>query len=181
MNLVLSVEQVIPNAEERRLFYVAMTRARHKTFILTDDHRRSQFIDELEGEEFHGSVIPSKAGARVASCPLCHGSTLQPRVGQFGFFYACSSAICRGKALKCPACGSGGLVRLDALFRCLFCGKTEHPCPICDEGYVRHVPAGIAAGNGRPYPAFRACSRNRKEPKFVCWTGPSAVDDHRAR
>jgi len=35
------------NAEERRLFYVALTRARHKVFLLYNKNSPSKFIDEL--------------------------------------------------------------------------------------------------------------------------------------
>lgn len=171
MNLVLSVEAGIPNAEERRLFYVAMTRARRRTYILTDDHKRSQFIDELEGEVFSELVVPSGAAQRVAACPICGGSTLKIRVSQYGQFYGCSSVRCPGKALRCPYCKGGGLVRRENQFTCLFCNKHARPCPNCSRGYVRHIPAGVAAATGRPYAAFDACSTNQKEPRYTCWTG----------
>jgi DNA helicase-4 len=170
MNLVLASEQLIPNAEERRLLYVAGTRARRKTFILTDDHRRSQFIDELEGEEYREWILPSNAGGRVADCPECGGSTLKLRVGKFGAFYGCSSMRCKGKAFKCPACHDNGLVKRDQNYHCLFCEKPVRSCPKCSNGFVRHVPAGISARTGKPYPAFNACSTNTLEPKFSCWT-----------
>ncbi|PWS30251.1 hypothetical protein DF947_17600 [Pedobacter paludis] len=35
------------NAEERRLFYVALTRARHQVYLLFNPNNRSKFIDEL--------------------------------------------------------------------------------------------------------------------------------------
>ena len=175
MNLVLATEQHIPNAEERRLFYVASTRARRKTFILTDDHRRSQFIDELEQAEYRAWVLPSKAGGRVADCPVCGGSTLKLRVGKFGPFYGCSSMRCKGKALKCPECRDNGLVKKDGSHHCRFCGKFARSCPRCSNGYVRHVSAGISARTGRPYAAFNACSTNTSEPKFSCWTESATV------
>jgi DNA helicase-4 len=170
MNLVLATEQLIPNAEERRLFYVASTRARRKTFILTDDHRRSQFIDELEQAEYRDWVLPSKAGGRVADCPVCGGSTLKLRVGKHGPFYGCSSMRCKGKALKCPECRDNGLVKREQNHQCLFCGKSARSCPRCKHGYVRHIPAGISTRTGKPYPAFNACSTNTLEPKYSCWT-----------
>ena len=170
MNLVLAVEQQIPNAEERRLFYVAATRARRKTYILTDDHRRSQFVDELEKPGYRAWVLPSEAGMRVADCPLCGGGRLKLRVGKFGQFYGCSSTRCRGKALRCPACRDAGLVKGDGKHKCLFCGKTAQSCPNCAIGFVRHIPAGISTRTGKPYTAFNACSTNTQEPKYSCWT-----------
>jgi hypothetical protein len=171
----LATDQLTPNAEERRLFYVASTRARRKTFILTDDHRRSQFIDELEQVEYRAWVLPSQAGGRVADCPVCGGSTLKLRVGKFGPFYGCSSMRCKGKALKCPECRDNGLVKKDGDHHCLFCGKSARSCPRCSNGYVRHVPAGISARTKRPYAAFNACSTNTSEPKFSCWTESATV------
>ncbi|WP_316831822.1 UvrD-helicase domain-containing protein [Pedobacter aquatilis] len=38
------------NAEERRLFYVALTRARHQVFLLFNPNNRSKFIEELIGD-----------------------------------------------------------------------------------------------------------------------------------
>ena len=37
-----------PFAEERRLFYVAMTRARVGTYLVTDSRRPSPFVEELQ-------------------------------------------------------------------------------------------------------------------------------------
>lgn len=169
MNLVLAVEQQIPNAEERRLFYVAATRARRKTYILTDDHRRTQFVDELEMPDYRAWVLPSGAGTRVAECPLCGGGRLKLRVGIYGSFYGCSSTRCHGKAFRCPFCRDAGLVKGDGEHKCLFCGKTAQSCPKCSIGFVRHIPAGISPRTGRPYATFNACSTNTQEPKYTCW------------
>jgi superfamily I DNA/RNA helicase len=35
-------------AEERRLFYVALTRASHKTYLLTETGRASVFIEDIK-------------------------------------------------------------------------------------------------------------------------------------
>jgi DNA helicase-4 len=170
MNLVLATEQKIANAEERRLFYVAATRARRRTYILTDDHRRSQFVDELEKPDYRAWVLPSEAGTRVADCPLCGGGRLKLRVGKFGPFYGCSSTRCRGKAFRCPSCRDAGLVQGDREHKCLFCGKNAQSCPKCGVGYVRQIPAGVSSRTGRKYGAFNACSTNTLEPEFLCWT-----------
>jgi DNA helicase-4 len=44
--LVLSQEDVYPNAEERRLFYVAVTRAKKGVYLLADRSELSAFISE---------------------------------------------------------------------------------------------------------------------------------------
>jgi DNA helicase-4 len=163
MNLVLAKQAVYPNAEERRVFYVALTRARIKSYILTDDHRRSGFVDELEGCEYDGLVIGSGAADRVANCPVCKTGRLQLRAGPYGPFYACVSKLCSGKAAKCPHCGAGGFLRGVSKYACLFCGKSAENCPNCDRGYLKHISAGVK------YDAFDACSTNSKSPPYRCF------------
>jgi DNA helicase-4 len=48
LGLVLSKNESYPHAEERRLMYVAMTRARHKVFVMTEAEKKSIFALELE-------------------------------------------------------------------------------------------------------------------------------------
>ncbi|MBO8161911.1 MAG: UvrD-helicase domain-containing protein [Thermosipho sp. (in: Bacteria)] len=47
LSLVLTDVDTYPYAEERRLFYVALTRTRNSTYIITPEKRRSLFVDEL--------------------------------------------------------------------------------------------------------------------------------------
>ena len=47
LNIVLSKPSAFPHAEERRLFYVAMTRARHQVYLVADAARPSAFVREL--------------------------------------------------------------------------------------------------------------------------------------
>ena len=47
LNYILSESEVYPFAEERRLFYVAITRAKKQTFVLYDKACPSVFVDEI--------------------------------------------------------------------------------------------------------------------------------------
>lgn len=47
LNYVLTQNDQYPYGEERRLFYVAITRAKCKTFVLYDRHSPSTFVDEF--------------------------------------------------------------------------------------------------------------------------------------
>lgn len=46
-DLVLGTPEDYPNAEERRLFYVALTRARRRAYLIEGEGPRSTFIGEL--------------------------------------------------------------------------------------------------------------------------------------
>lgn len=53
LGIVLSKKEPYPHAEERRLMYVAITRARHKVFIMTETGKKSIFALELENIKNH--------------------------------------------------------------------------------------------------------------------------------
>ncbi|HTD98371.1 MAG TPA: UvrD-helicase domain-containing protein [Mucilaginibacter sp.] len=72
------------NAEERRVFYVAITRARHKNYLLYNLSSPSKFILELPGGSGIGGPSP------VKRCPECRG-VLVKRTGPFSSFYGCSN------------------------------------------------------------------------------------------
>jgi len=80
LEIVLSKGDSYPHAEERRLMYVAMTRARHKVFIVTEDGKQSVFVLELEGSK--NSDNPSMR------CKECEGEMVK-RSGPYGVFYGC--------------------------------------------------------------------------------------------
>ncbi len=80
------LEQVdqYPYAEERRLFYVALTRARKRVYLITVDGNLSVFAQELKrkyGEEMKKCDY---------ICPLC-GGTLLRKNGKNGSFFGCSN------------------------------------------------------------------------------------------
>ncbi len=51
LNLVLSEGDTYPNAEERRLFYVAITRAKEITYVLSNSFYKSKFAKEIDENE----------------------------------------------------------------------------------------------------------------------------------
>ena len=61
LDFVLSRSEQFPFAEERRLFYVAMTRAKKKMYVLYDERRPSPFISEF--------MLKLEIGSHL--CPMC--------------------------------------------------------------------------------------------------------------
>lgn len=77
-------------AEERRLFYVALTRARRSVAMVTVRGQMSVFLEELVKD---GQVTVTDATGKVVddkSCPHCRRGVLIERPGQFGVFTSCS-------------------------------------------------------------------------------------------
>ncbi|MEZ5001434.1 MAG: UvrD-helicase domain-containing protein [Chitinophagales bacterium] len=81
LNFLLSKADQFPNGEERRLFYVALTRARKHVHILSSIESPSKFINEIQENE---SVTNLK-------CEWCDNGKLIERNGPYGSFYACNN------------------------------------------------------------------------------------------
>lgn len=73
------------NAEERRLFYVALTRARHQVHLLYDAKSPSKFVKELMEDQ--QLTDPNE---QMPECPAC-GGTMVIRNAKKGSFYGCSN------------------------------------------------------------------------------------------
>ena len=78
-----------PFAEERRLFYVAMTRARKGAYLVTDSGRPSPFVRELLQEWPNLRQI----GESIRPCPQCANGTLRMIDGKYGPFWGCSQYL----------------------------------------------------------------------------------------
>ena len=80
LNLLLSKSDQFINGEERRLFYVALTRSKRKTFITTNSTYKSKFINEID---------PNYIEDPQSKCPVCKkGNKLkQEGIGRNGYPY----------------------------------------------------------------------------------------------
>lgn len=132
MKLVIKDEDAIDFAEERRLFYVALTRTKNRVYIVTPQLRPSKFILEIK-DKFTNVMLrgvelnPQNEKDFRRKCPIC-GYPLQHRKGNFKFLkgdgslWVCSNdpEVCgfitndiRGGKLsisKCPSCEDGYLI-----------------------------------------------------------------------
>ena len=69
-------------SEERRLFYVALTRAKYKVYLLVVDNDESVFVKELLKD--YGNYIEQEKN----ECPIC-GGKLVKKNGDYGSYYIC--------------------------------------------------------------------------------------------
>lgn len=91
LNLLLENCDQYPYAEERRLFYVALTRARKKVYLVTVNNQESDFVIELK-KRYHLEFEQS-----YPKCPLCGGKLLKKN-GPYGEFWGCDQY----KRTGCP-------------------------------------------------------------------------------
>ncbi len=88
LNLLLSKADQFENGEERRLFYVAMTRAKERLYLIADRTYKSKFITELETGE--GSLP-------IRKCPRCRTADLVRKSGTKNgrpwAFWGCSNYL----------------------------------------------------------------------------------------
>ncbi|MGV7196895.1 UvrD-helicase domain-containing protein [Xanthomonas axonopodis] len=98
LSLVMPAEDPYPLGEERRLFYVALTRARRTVAMFSVRGKQSAFLDELVKE---GAVqVTTLTGTVVKEerCPVCKVGVFVDRNGRHGPFKSCSSyPLCHNK------------------------------------------------------------------------------------
>ncbi|EKT4499457.1 UvrD-helicase domain-containing protein [Flavobacterium psychrophilum] len=82
LNFLLSKADQFPNGEERRLFYVALTRAKKHVHILSSIENSSKFVDEIKENEPITAI----------KCDWCDNGKLIERKGPYGYFYSCNNS-----------------------------------------------------------------------------------------
>lgn len=120
LNLVLTNAEQYRFAEERRLFYVAITRTRNKIFILTDNSKPSLFFKEFPASQNICYASIRKRAESNTYCPRCKTGTLLKVEHNGKSFVGCSNfPQCRYtfrdttvliNPKVCPVCG-GFLVK----------------------------------------------------------------------
>lgn len=81
LNLLLTEADQFPNGEERRAFYVAMTRTKKHLYLIANEQIKSKFLVEIETRE-ESEALP---------CPWCETGILQEKTGTHGDFYGCNN------------------------------------------------------------------------------------------
>lgn len=89
LGLVMSDADRFAHGEERRLFYVALTRAKREVVLMTVEGKESSFVTELLKD---GALTTSSlsTAAPVVVCPACGQGALVLRRGPYSEFYGCT-------------------------------------------------------------------------------------------
>ena len=99
LGLAMSKADDYENAEERRLFYVALTRAKSQVTIITTPGKESSFAVELLDNDLVQLI--NRDGETInhfGFCPSCKKGMLVQRTGEYGVFLSCSRfPACKGK------------------------------------------------------------------------------------
>lgn len=137
LNLVLADKDAFRNAEERRLFYVAVTRAKKHVYLVVDKNKNvSSFVSEIQRGEYEINYYGEKS--QVSHCPICKTGEIVQKYGEYSVFYSCNNyPYCEYIAKKCPKCKNGFLERKILDYRCSEpkCRFHAEVCPSCDDGY----------------------------------------------
>jgi DNA helicase-4 len=138
LNLLRKNAENYPFAEERRLFYVAMTRTKNFTYIIAPITQSSRFVDDLkmleqntgassvvdtypEDNRVKLEMVIDPQRTKPLSCPVCKIGTLVKRKGKEGReFVSCSNyPSCTYKASN-----------MDAV-------RNNNRCPVCDNFLIK--------------------------------------------
>jgi ssDNA-binding Zn-finger/Zn-ribbon topoisomerase 1 len=142
LRLVLAQEDNFQDSEERRLFYVALTRAKKQVHLICDSIQPSRFAEELSNGFFDVRIYGTKINKR--KCPSCSDGILIKRNNAEGEFYSCCNyPICDFKPLECSYCKSDIVLRFqdtegNEIAECLNekCKKRFDVCKKCQIGIL---------------------------------------------
>ena len=107
MNMVVTGEDDFLHAEERRVLYVAMTRAKQKLYLCTSQSSPSEFINELKQSEYGEIHYSGQAyDKNFIKCRSCSGELHLKYPNRLnGYSWQCQlSPYCDGKEKFCSVC-----------------------------------------------------------------------------
>lgn len=132
LQLAMPAPDAFPMAEERRLFYVALTRASRQVRIYTSLTKPSRFVVELVARE--AITVEPVDGDPLAACPKCRAGVLTMRTSGFAPFLGCS---------RYPTCDykqplrKGGESDEGEVHRLSTKVEPESSCPTCGRGSMQ--------------------------------------------
>ena len=165
IDIVLPNKEHFIHGEERRLFYVALTRAKHFVYVLFDGDKSSPFLSEMA--KFGLQYVDNKLAPQLAkwSCRQCKTGELRPFTTKYNkTLYKCSFAPACGTLVNsCKHCNSPLEVNVKGFRRCRGCGEIEIGCLRCGIGTMV-----ARCENDSNRETFYGCNRFRRGVDDSC-------------
>lgn len=157
LQLPMPAPDTFPMSEERRLFYVALTRARREVRIYTDITHPSRFLLELTKNA--ALVIEPIDSSAKEMCPKCGRGVLTLKKGRYGDFTRCNTwPSCNfSKSVTTISSGVGSApIRLTGFV------SPGSSCPTCQRGRMgeRNGMFGSFLGCSE-YPSCKTISKGQ--------------------
>lgn len=165
LNLVVSNDHSYNYAEERRLFYVALTRTKNRVFIVTPEKRPSEFIKELlsDTESYPNVTLVGELKTdnsitmNIQRCPIC-GYPMQFRWNKN---YGLKLWICTNDQELCGYMTNdrrGGELSI-------------HKCDWCEDGFliVKSGKSGFFLGCTNYKDDKSGCGRMLNRDHYQAW------------
>ncbi|MDO7596979.1 MAG: UvrD-helicase domain-containing protein [Pseudomonadota bacterium] len=179
------LDLVLPNAdsyafaEERRLFYVALTRAKHHVYLVSDGNNASDFVRELINDDY--DIIDQQSDkphfqTKIADipCKQCETGYMVVKDSQYGQFLGCSDfPLCTHTETGCEWCHSSLIASGD--FRVCENKKCKYVEPICPD-----CKGKLKLRKGQ-YGQFWSCTHYRSDAEFSCSYTTKFIDLDKAR
>lgn len=118
-------------AEERRLFYVALTRAKHHVYLIANSSQPSDFIKEIIINGYEFNQLDNQFNDKLSElCPECKSGYLVSKKSVHGNFTSCSNyPSCKYKPKICQKCK--GIMNKDARLYVCANNACKHQQPAC--------------------------------------------------
>jgi len=166
LEALLPTDNTFEFGEERRLFYVALTRAKKRVYLVTDMSKPSPFISEIIEQKYsielnEFDIASTQQDEYQISCPKCKTGTLVSRQGKHGRFLGCSHyPLCNHTEQSCLKCESPMILE-DRYRVCINteCQQWIPTCPKCGADMVQR--------KGR-YGDFWGCKNYRVNQRVSC-------------
>ncbi|MBL4822229.1 MAG: UvrD-helicase domain-containing protein [Colwellia sp.] len=181
LEALLAKKEAFAYAEERRLFYVALTRAKDRVYLIADMTESNHFVKELidehqiELDEFDST--DHQLFVDDINCLVCETGLLKKRTGRYGSFYACSNfPRCEHKEKPCANCESPMTRKRHSGFKLCVNSSCNHIVPTCDKCDAEMVLRKGAKGEFwgcRNYKGKEALScKNARDRSSIQWPEP---------
>lgn len=138
LSLVSPDAEPFENAEERRVMYVALTRARHTVTLMGSASKQSAFVTELLDDPEYGVVGSVASEQANHTCGECGGHLVAFPTKDGRTWYRCEHVDLCGFSLNaCSECGNGlPKVQDKSGLKTCACGAKYPCCPECESGWL---------------------------------------------